>query len=65
MFLLTQVDGFSLINNFIRMLMMVLAMLCTVPALLVVFKLKGEEKKGHTENLLLVQYFERVLWEVM
>ena len=50
--LLTQVDGFSLIEQFIPMLMMVLAMFCTVPALLIVFKLKGEEKKGHTENLL-------------
>ena len=48
----TQVDGFSLIEQFIPMLMMVLAMFCTVPALLIVFKLKGEEKKGHTESLL-------------
>lgn len=50
--LLRSVEGFSLIEQFLTMLMTVMAMFCTVPALLVVFKLKSEEKKNHTEHLL-------------
>ncbi|WP_391119151.1 ABC transporter permease [Psychrobacillus sp. L3] len=50
--LIRPVEGFSLIEQFIPVLMTVLAMLCTVPALIIIFKLKSEEKKNHTEHLL-------------
>ncbi|WP_342599778.1 ABC transporter permease [Psychrobacillus sp. FSL H8-0483] len=50
--LITPVEGFTLTEQFIPMLMTVIAMFCTVPALLVVFKLKGEEKKNYTEHIL-------------
>ncbi|QFF97551.1 ABC transporter permease [Psychrobacillus glaciei] len=50
--LIKPVEGFSLIEQFIPILMTVLAMLCTVPVLIILFKLKSEEKKNHTEHLL-------------
>ncbi|WP_391206578.1 ABC transporter permease [Psychrobacillus sp. L4] len=50
--LIRPVEGFSLIEQFIPILMTVLAMLCTVPALILIFKLKSEERKNHTEHLL-------------
>ncbi|TQR20541.1 ABC transporter permease [Psychrobacillus vulpis] len=50
--LIKPVEGFTLTEQFMPMLMTVMAMFCTVPTLLVVFKLKGEEKKNHTEHLL-------------
>ncbi|TQR14126.1 ABC transporter permease [Psychrobacillus soli] len=50
--LIKPVEGFSLIEQFIPVLMMVMAMFCTIPSLMAIFKLKGEEKKNHTEHLL-------------
>ncbi|MFF2754051.1 ABC transporter permease [Psychrobacillus sp. NPDC058041] len=50
--LIKPVEGFSLIEQFIPMLMTVMAMLCTIPTLMIIFKLKSEEKKNHTEHLL-------------
>lgn len=50
--LLTPVAGFSFTEIFITMIMSVLAMVCTIPALMVMFKLKGEERKNRTEHLL-------------
>ena len=50
--LLTSVDGFSLTEQFIPMLMTVMAMISTVPVLMTMFKLKGEEGKNRTEHIL-------------
>lgn len=50
--LIKPVEGFSLTEQFIPMLMMIMAMFCTIPSLMVIFKLKGEERKNHTEHLL-------------
>ncbi|WEK53551.1 MAG: ABC transporter permease [Candidatus Cohnella colombiensis] len=50
--LITPVAGFSLTELFIAMIMSVLAMICTIPVLMVMFRLKGEEKKNRTEHLL-------------
>ena len=50
--LLTPVQGFSLTEQFLTMLMSILAMFCTVPALMAMLKLIGEEKKHRTEHLL-------------
>ncbi|GAA0429081.1 ABC transporter permease [Virgibacillus sp. AGTR] len=50
--MLTPVEGFSLTEQFITMLMSVLAMMSTIPTLMAILKLMGEEKKGRTEHLL-------------
>lgn len=50
--MLQPVDGFTLIEQFIPMLMSVMAMLCTVPVLMVLLKVRGEEKKRHLDHLL-------------
>ena len=50
--LIKPVEGFSLTEQFIPVLMMIMAMFCTIPALMTIFKLKSEEKKNHTEHLL-------------
>jgi len=50
--LLSGLEGGSLTEQFIAKLMSIIAMICTIPALMAVFKLKGEEKKGRTEHLL-------------
>ena len=50
--LLTPVQGFSLTEQFITMLMSIMAMFCTIPALMAMLKLIGEEKKNRTEHLL-------------
>ncbi|MGG0668900.1 ABC transporter permease [Lederbergia citrisecunda] len=47
-----QAEGFSLTEQFLSTLMKVIAMICTIPPLLAVFKLKGEEKRNFTEHLL-------------
>lgn len=44
--------GYSLTEQFLTMLMSIIAMICTIPTLMVVLKLKGEEKKNRTEHLL-------------
>lgn len=50
--LLTPAAGFSLTEQFITMLMSIMAMICTIPALMAMLKLTGEEKKNRTEHLL-------------
>jgi ABC-2 type transport system permease protein len=50
--ILTPVEGVSLVEQFLPMLMSIIAMICTIPALMAMFKLKGEEKKNRTEHLL-------------
>ncbi|MBS4196817.1 ABC transporter permease [Lederbergia citri] len=49
---LTSTEGFSLTEQFISMLMSILAMISTIPALMAILKLKGEEEKNRTEHLL-------------
>ncbi|WP_026478629.1 ABC transporter permease [Alkaliphilus transvaalensis] len=44
--------GFSLVDQFITVLMSVISMVGTIPALLMILKLKGEEKRNRTEHLL-------------
>ena len=50
--LLTSAEGYSLTEQFIPMLMIIMAMLSTVPALMAMLKLKSEERKNRTEHLL-------------
>ncbi|MBS4210081.1 ABC transporter permease [Bacillus sp. FJAT-50079] len=45
-------EGFSFTEQFITMLMSIMAMLSTIPALMSVLKLIGEERKNRTEQLL-------------
>lgn len=50
--LLVQSEGFSMTEQFIPMLMSVMAILGTIPALMAMLKLKSEEKNGRLEHLL-------------
>lgn len=50
--MLSPVEGLTLTEQFVSMLMSVISMICTVPALMILLKLKGEEKRNRTENLL-------------
>lgn len=50
--LINPVEGFSLTDQFIPILMTIMAMISTVPALMAMLKLVGEEKKGRTEHIL-------------
>ncbi len=50
--MLTVVEGFSLTEQFITMIMSIMAMICTIPALMAMLKLIGEERKNRTEHLL-------------
>ncbi len=50
--MLPDVEGFSLVEQFLPMLMAVISMICTIPVLLMVLKIKGEETKNRTEHLL-------------
>ena len=50
--MLTPAAGFSLTEQFLTMLMKIISMICTIPPLMAIFKLKGEEKKNRTEHLL-------------
>ena len=45
-------EGYSLTEQFLTMLMSVIAIFATVPPLMMILKLRGEEKKERTENLL-------------
>lgn len=45
-------EGFSYIENFLAMILMVMAILATVPPVLAMNKLYGEEKKNRMEHLL-------------
>ncbi|WP_078381837.1 ABC transporter permease [Sutcliffiella halmapala] len=50
--LLASAGGATLTEQFLTMLMSIIAMICTIPTLMVMLKLKGEEKKNHLEHLL-------------
>lgn len=50
--MLPQVEGFSLIDQFLPMLMSIMAMVGTIPAIMAMNKIIGEEKKNRTEHLL-------------
>src|SRR5690625_5694658 len=50
--MITPEAGFTLTEQFITMLMSVLAMLGTISVLMAVLKLVGEERKGRTEHIL-------------
>lgn len=50
--LLVPVEGFSLVEQFIPTLMAVMAIIGTIPVLMAVLKLKGEEKNDRIEHVL-------------
>ncbi|MBS4219844.1 ABC transporter permease [Bacillus sp. FJAT-49711] len=50
--ILTPTEGFSLTEQFVSMIMSILAMISTIPALMGILKLKGEEGNNRTEHLL-------------
>ena len=50
--LLAEGEGYTLTEQFIPMLMIVMGILATVPPLMAMTKLRSEEKKNHTELLL-------------
>ncbi|WP_242846923.1 ABC transporter permease [Clostridium aceticum] len=50
--LLTPMEGFSLTEQYLTMLMTVISIMCTIPALIMTLRLKGEEKKNRMEHLL-------------
>lgn len=50
--LLIAAEGFSLVEQFIPMLLTVMAIASTIPALLIILKLKGEENKRRVEPIL-------------
>ena len=50
--MLTPAEGYTLTEQFITMLMAVISMLCTIPPIIFLLKIKGEEKRGHLENIL-------------
>lgn len=50
--LLVPMDGFTIVEQFIPTLMSVMAIMGTIPVLMSMLKLKGEEKNGRTEHVL-------------
>lgn len=50
--MLAPVDGFTLTEQFMTMLMAIISMLCTIPPIMFLLKLKGEEKRGHIEHII-------------
>ncbi|ARK30589.1 ABC transporter permease [Halalkalibacter krulwichiae] len=50
--MLAPIEGLTLTEQFLTMLMSVIAMICTVPSLMFMLKLKGEETKGRIDHLL-------------
>lgn len=50
--LIVQQTGFSLIEQFIPVLLSVMAILATIPVLMTVLKVKGEETNGRLEHIL-------------
>lgn len=45
-------DNISMTEQFLSMLMVIMAMIATIPVLMIIVKIKGEEKKQRTEPLL-------------
>lgn len=50
--LLAATEGASFTQQFVAMLMSIMAMICTIPPLVIVLKLWSEEKRNRTEHLL-------------
>jgi len=50
--MLPEMDGYTLTERFIPMLMTVISMVAAIPVLLMIAKLRGEELRHRTENLL-------------
>lgn len=50
--MLPELGGYSLTDLFASMLLAVMSMITAIPVLLMVFKLKAEERDGYTEHLL-------------
>lgn len=50
--LLVPKEGFSLIEQFVPVLMSVMGIFCAIPVLMAILKLKGEEKNGRIEHIL-------------
>jgi len=50
--MLSPAEGFSLTEQYLSMLMSVISMICSVPALLFMLKVKSEETKNRTEHFL-------------
>ncbi|KMJ59447.1 ABC transporter permease [Bacillus sp. LL01] len=50
--MLPPVEGFTLTEQFMTMLMAIISMLCTIPPIMFLMKLKGEEKRGQIEHIL-------------
>ncbi|MCR6107490.1 ABC-2 transporter permease [Salipaludibacillus agaradhaerens] len=50
--MLVQVEGISIVEQFLPTLMIVIALIATVPPLMAMNKLRGEEKKGRSDHLL-------------
>lgn len=50
--LLVPTEGFSLVEQFIPTLMSVMGIICTIPVLMAMLKLKGEEKNVRIEHVL-------------
>ncbi|MED4164715.1 ABC transporter permease [Halalkalibacterium halodurans] len=46
------IEGLTLTEQFLTMLMSIISMICTIPPIMFVLKLKGEEKRNRTEHLL-------------
>ena len=56
--ILPEVEGYSKEVLFISFLNIVMAILCTIPSLTVLLKIKGEEKKGRIQHIL-SKYFAK------
>lgn len=50
--LLVQTEGFTLVEQFLPTLMSVMGIICTIPVLLALLKVKGEEKTDRIEHVL-------------
>ena len=50
--MLSAVEGFTLVDQFLPMLMSIMAMIGTIPAIMVMNKIIGEEKRNRLEHLL-------------
>ncbi|WP_084380304.1 ABC transporter permease [Sutcliffiella cohnii] len=50
--MLAPIEGLSLTEQFLTMLMCIISLICTVPPVMFFLKLKGEEKKNRIDHLL-------------
>ncbi|WP_067726648.1 ABC transporter permease [Oceanobacillus damuensis] len=49
--MVNPVEGYSLTEQFITMLMAIMSMISTIPVMMIILKLKGEENKNRTEHV--------------